>query len=77
MTHKFNIGQIVELEPGVLRSSAPGPYEIRHLVPASDRDPNDPCYRIKSIAEKYERAAAESELKLVWVGDWVPSTSLL
>jgi hypothetical protein len=64
MAHKFNIGQIVELEPGVLRSSAPGPYEIRHLVPASDRDPNDPCYRIKNIAEKYERAAAESELKL-------------
>jgi hypothetical protein len=52
MAHKFNIGQIVELEPGVLRSSAPGPYEIRHLVPASDRDPNDPCYRIKNIAEK-------------------------
>jgi hypothetical protein len=64
MAHKFNIGQIVELELGVLRSSALGPYEIRHLVPASDRDPNDPCYRIKNIAEKYERAAAESELKL-------------
>ena len=26
-------------------------------VPASDRDPDDPCYRIKSIAEKYERVA--------------------
>ena len=52
MAHKFNIGQIVELEPGVLRSSAPGPYEIRSLVPASDRTPGDPCYRIKSIAEK-------------------------
>jgi hypothetical protein len=64
MAHKFNIGQIVELESGVLRSSAPGAYEIRHLVPASDRDPDDPCYRIKSIAEKHERAAAESELKL-------------
>ena len=64
MAHKFNIGQIVELTPTVLRSSALGPYEIRHLVPASDRDPDDPCYRIKSIAEKHERAALESDLAL-------------
>lgn len=64
MAHKFNLGQIVELAPRLLRSSAPGPYEIRHLVPASDRDPDDPCYRIKSIAEKYERVAPESDLTL-------------
>jgi len=63
MAHKFNIGQIVELDVGTLRASASGPYEIRHLVPASDRDPGDPCYRIKSIAEKHERVAPESELK--------------
>jgi len=64
VVHKFDIGQIVELAPKVLRSSAPGPYEIRHLVPASDRDPNDPCYRIKSTAEKHERVALESDLTL-------------
>ncbi len=64
MAHKFNIGQLVELERGILRSSAPGPYEIRHLVPASDRDPDDPCYRIKSVAEKHERVAPESVLML-------------
>ena len=64
MAHKFNIGQIVELGPGMLRSSAPGPYEIRHLVPASDGNPDDPRYRIKSIAEKHERVATESELTL-------------
>jgi hypothetical protein len=64
MPHKFNVGQLVELEPRLLRSSTPGPYEIRHLVPASDRDPGDPCYRIKSIAEKHERVAPESDLKL-------------
>ena len=64
MTHRFNVGQIVELEPRVLRSSAPGPYEIRHLIPASERDPGDPCYRIKNIAEKHERVATESELTL-------------
>jgi hypothetical protein len=64
MAHKFNIGQIVEFEPRVLQLSAPGPYQIRHLVPASDRDPGDPCYRIKSITEKHERVAPESELTL-------------
>ena len=64
MTHKFKIGQIVELEPSVLRSLAPGHYEIRHLIPSSDRDPGDPCYRIKNSAEKHERVAPESELTL-------------
>jgi len=64
VTHKFNIGQTVELAPRFLRSSAPGPYEIRHLVPASDREPGDPCYRIKSMAEKHERVARESDLTL-------------
>ena len=53
--HKFKIGQLVELEPNVLQLLAPGGYEIRHLVPSSDRDPADPCYRIKNTAEKYER----------------------
>jgi hypothetical protein len=64
MAHKFKIGQLVELEPSVLRSLAVGPYEIRHLTPSSDQDPGDPCYRIKSTAEKHERVAPESELKL-------------
>lgn len=64
MAHKFKIGQLVELEPSVLRSLATGPYEIRHLIPSSDRYPGDPCYRMKSIAEKHERVAPESELTL-------------
>lgn len=64
MAHKFKIGQIVELAPMVLRSSAPGPYEVRHLIPASDGDPSNPCYRIKSSAENHERAAPQSELTL-------------
>jgi hypothetical protein len=62
MAHKLKIGQIVDLAPHVLRSAAQGPYEIRHLIPPSDRDPEDPCYRIKSIVEKYERVAPESDL---------------
>jgi hypothetical protein len=64
MAHKFKIGQFVELEPNMIRSFAPGTYEIRHLIPSSDRDPNNPCYRIKSAAETHERVAPESELTL-------------
>jgi hypothetical protein len=64
MVHKFDVGQLVDLELTSLRSAVRGPYEIRHLIPASDRDPGDPCYRIKSIAEKHERVAPESELTL-------------
>ena len=64
MAHKFTIGQTVELAPRLLRSSAPGLYEIRHRVPASDREPGDPCYRIKSVAEKHERVARESDITL-------------
>ncbi len=64
MPHKFNVGQIVELEPRLLRSSAPGSYEIRDLIPASDRDPGDPRYRIKSAIEKHERVVPESDLTL-------------
>ena len=62
--HKFNIGQSVDLAPTVLRHSAEGAYEILHLVPAPDGSPDNPRYRIKSIAEKYERVASESELTL-------------
>jgi hypothetical protein len=64
MTHKFNIGQTVDLMPRVLRAAASGPYQIRFLVPSSDEDPGDPHYRIKSVAEKHERVAPESELTL-------------
>ncbi len=64
MAHKFRTGQMVELEPNVLRSLASGPYEIRHLVPSADQDPGNPRYRIRSLAEKYERVASESELTL-------------
>ena len=64
MAHKFKIGQLVELEPSVPRSLVKGPYEIRHLIPSSDRDPNKPIYRIKSAAEKHERVAPESELTI-------------
>ena len=48
----------------MLRQAALGAYEIVHLVPAPDGSPENPRYRIKSIAEKHERVASESELTL-------------
>lgn len=64
MSHKFTVGQIVDLAHRTLQPSAPGQYEVRQLMPSPDRDPSDPHYRIKSIAEKHERVALESDLTL-------------
>ncbi len=66
MTHKFGVGQIVDLLHRPLRAAVAGEYEIRRLMPtAADGNPEDPSYRIKSIAEKHERVVPESELTLV------------
>ena len=63
VSHKFSVGQAVVLVARVLQPAAPGEYEVRQLMPAGDRDdPDDPSYRIKSIDEKHERVAAESDL---------------
>ena len=64
MTHKFAVGQTVDLARTILRPSAPGEYEIRRLMPASDADPQNPSYRIKNIGETYERVVRESEITL-------------
>jgi hypothetical protein len=62
MTHKFTVGQTVDLIPFTLRAAAAGAYEIRRLMPPSDTGGNDPSYRIKSINENHERVVLESEL---------------
>ena len=58
------VGQVVDLVPRVLRAAAPGQYEVRRLMPQSDRDAGDPSYQIKSIDEKHERVVFESGLTL-------------
>ena len=62
MSHKFAVGQTVDLVPRVLRAAVPGQYEVRQLMPESDRDAGDPSYRIKSLDENHERVAVESDL---------------
>jgi hypothetical protein len=65
MSHKFVVGQIVDLLHRPLRAAAAGKYEIRRLMPAaSDGNSEDFLYRIKSVAENYERVVNESELTL-------------
>jgi len=65
MSHKFSVGQAVVLMPRVLQPAAPGEYEVLRLMPALDADPGEPVYRIKSVDEKHERVAAESDLTAV------------
>jgi hypothetical protein len=61
-THKFKIGQTVDLIPSTFRSAARGHYEIVSLRPAADGE--TPQYRIKSRSESHERVVAESDLIL-------------
>ena len=60
-THKFKVGQSVDLIQSVSRSAASGHYEILSLRPAEGGNPQ---YRIKSRSESHERVVAESDLVL-------------
>ena len=62
MSHKFSIGQKVDLVHRILLTAPRGQYEVRRLMPESDRDAGDPIYRIKSNEENHERVAQESDL---------------
>jgi hypothetical protein len=64
MSHKFAIGQAVDLTPTPIRFAAAGQYEILRLIPGRDNDPGNPCYGVRNIAEKYERVVFESEITL-------------
>jgi hypothetical protein len=61
MTHKFTVGQTVDLIPSTFRSAAKGHYEIVSLRPLEGETPQ---YRIKSKSELHERVVAESDLIL-------------
>jgi len=62
LTHKFKVGQTVDLTPSMARSAAKGPYQIVSLRPA---DGEIPRYQIKSRSEPHERVVAENDLTLV------------
>jgi hypothetical protein len=64
VSHKFMVGQAVELTRLTLRLAAAGEYKIRCLIPARDSDPGNPCYRVKNADENHERVVFESEITL-------------
>lgn len=59
-THKYRVGQSVDLIPSTFRSAATGQYEIVSLRP-SDGGQN-PQYRVKSKSESHERVVSEGDL---------------
>jgi len=61
LTHKFKVGQSVDLVPSMSRLAATGHYEIVSLRPAEGESPQ---YRIKSRRETHERVVAERDLIL-------------
>ena len=62
MPHKFSVGQRVTLLHRMYLTAPAGEYEVRKLMPDSDRNADDPIYRIKSSDEPHERIAQESDL---------------
>ncbi len=59
MTHKYAVGQIVYFE-GTFGRAASGQYKIVGVLPI-ERD-NRLNYRIKSVAEAFERTVEEHQL---------------
>ena len=58
-THKFHVGQLVQLIPSISRNVPGGSFEIIKKLPERDGEFE---YRIKSVNEPHERVARESEL---------------
>lgn len=60
-THKFKVGQTVDLIHSTSRSAARGSYQIVGLRPVEDGRTE---YRIKSRSEAHERVVSEGDLIL-------------
>ena len=59
-SHKFKLGDLVELTGASRLNAAREPFEIVRLLPGVGDDPE---YRIKRPNEQHERVARESELR--------------
>ncbi len=60
MTHKFSTGTNVYYEPTFGNAAARGKYKIVRQLPVEND--NRLSYRIKSVAESFERIAEEHQL---------------
>jgi hypothetical protein len=61
MLHKYNVGAVVHFEGGTLTPGARAPYKVTRQLPV-ERDSRI-VYRIKSVAETFERTAEEHQLR--------------
>ena len=59
-SHKYRIGQIVQLIPSISRNVFGGAYKATKQLPESGGEFE---YRIKSMNERHERVVRESELQ--------------
>jgi hypothetical protein len=59
-SHRYRIGQVVQLIPSISRNVSGGAYEITKQLPESGGEFE---YRIKSMNERHERVVRESELQ--------------
>ena len=60
MTHKFSSGESVYFSPPAMAAAARGQYKIVRPLPIEND--NRLTYRIKSMAESFERIAEEHQL---------------
>jgi hypothetical protein len=59
-THKFKLGQSVQLQPTIFnRDAARGSYAVTRQLPERDGQFE---YQIKSLSESHERVVKESDL---------------
>ena len=65
-SHKFQVGEIVNLRPIESRNVPGGAYEVTKQLPHSGREFE---YRIKSASEEHERVVGESDLAAVGAAD--------
>jgi hypothetical protein len=62
LSHKFHVGQLVQLIPSINRNVPGGSYEIIRKLPESRGEFE---YRITSMIEPHDRVVQESELRAV------------
>ncbi len=60
MTHRYSAGQDVYYEPTFGNAAARGKYKVVRALPVEND--NRLSYRIKSLAENFERIAEEHQL---------------
>ena len=60
LSHKFHVGQLVQLAPAISRNVPGDSYEVTKKLPENRGEFE---YRIKSMTEPHERVARESELQ--------------